>query len=214
MAKKKDKKKPRRKRQEIKKEQIRKRAIIKKLKYLTALVILVIIVLSAAILYQSYTNEDSNGDNNTNGDNNGVEIGINVGQIAPNFELTDTDYNKFNLEDLRGGVVILDFMATWCAPCDQELEQLKDIRSNYDDSSVKIVSIDVDNSETSNHLKNYKYNNSCDWIFAAYGGSVADTYAVEGIPTLYLIDKQGKITYTNVGLTDSSILQSEIEKLI
>ncbi len=213
MVKKKGRKKPMRKRQEIKKKQIRKREMIKKVKYITVLVILVIIVFSAAILYQYYIKEDETGDDKPPGNNNGVEIGINEGQIAPNFELTDTEYNMFNLEELRGSVVILDFMAIWCSPCEGELEHLKDVSSNYDYNLVKIVSIDVDNSESSEKLNNFKYNHSCDWIFAAGGGSVANTYDVANIPTIYVIDKQGKITYKNIGLTDYSILQAEIEKI-
>ena len=214
MIKQRKKAKPLRKRHEIKRKQIKRRSLIRKIKYITVLIVLLIIIIFAIILYSYYTEQERNGGNGNHSDINGNNIGIEVGQIAPDFELTDTDNNKFVLEDLHGSVVILDFLATWCGPCEGELEHLKEVRSQYDYTSVRIISIDVDNSESSEQLKNFKYNHSCDWIFAAGGGNVADTYGIESIPTIYVIDKQGKITYKNVGLTDYSILQSEIEKLL
>lgn len=206
-------KRPLRKRQERKKEQIRKREIIRKIKYVSVLVILIIIVSVVVIIYQP-PNENDKNDDNTHGDNNGNNIGTEVGQFAPVFELVDTDNVIFDLEDSKGSVVVLDFMATWCGPCETELEHLKDVRSYYDYSAVKIVSIDIDDTESAEKLNNYKYNNSCDWIFAAGGGSVRDTYKIGNIPTIYIIDKQGTIAYKKVGVADYSILKSEIDKII
>jgi thiol-disulfide isomerase/thioredoxin len=210
---KKNRKRPLRKRQEIKREQIRKREIIRKIKYMSVLVILIIIVSAVLILYQPPNENDTN-DNNTPGDNNGNNVGTEVGQIAPVFELADTDNVIFNLEDSKGSVIVLDFMATWCGPCETELEHLKDVRSSYDYSTVKIVSIDIDDTESADKLNNFKYNHSCDWIFAAGGGSVGDTYKIGNIPTIYIIDKQGTVAYKKVGVADYSILKSEIDKLI
>lgn len=214
MIKQRKKAKPLRKRHEIKREQIKRRELIRKIRYITVLIVFLVIIIFAIILYSYYTEHERNGGNGNHGDVNGNNIGIEVGQIAPNFELVDTDNNQFALEELHGSVVILDFMATWCGPCEGELEHLKEVRSHYDSNSVKIISIDVDNSESSEKLNDYKHDHSCNWVFVAGGGNVADTYDIESIPTIFIIDKKGKITYKNVGITDYSVLQSEIDKLL
>ena len=206
--------KPLRKRQEIKREQIRKKLLIRKIKYITTLVVLVIIVAIVVIFYPSPSHEDNINNDNTPNGINGDNIGIEEGQTAPNFELTDTDGNKINLKELRGSIVLIDFMAIWCGPCETEIGHLKDVQLNYSSHGVKIVSIDVDNSESSAQLKGFKQNHSCDWLFAAGGGGVAETYGVKSIPTIYIIDKQGIITYKNVGLTDYTKLSFELDKLV
>lgn len=210
--------KPMRKRQEIKRKQIKKRAFIRKMKYITILLTFGIIAASAIIFYLSFSDEDktdNNGSpaNHSNG-NNGSNIGTEVGQTAPDFELIDVEGNGFSLEGYHGDVVILDFMTTWCGSCEGEMEHLKEVRSSYDNSIVRIISIDVDDTESSEKLRDFKYNHSCDWIFASNGGGVGNTYEVLNIPMLYIVDQQGTITYRNVGLTDSATLSSEIDKIL
>jgi hypothetical protein len=78
-----------------------------------------------------------------------------------------------------------------------------------------IVSIDVDNSESAEQLNdNVKETHGCDWRFAAGGGMVGNTYRVEYIPTIYIIDKQGIITYKNVGFTDHSTLSDKLDMIV
>lgn len=207
---------PKRKRHEIRREQIRKRAFKKRLSYAALLAVIAIGVMAAVVLYHMVPKEngDSGNHDEDNGKNGTNVIGTEVGQIAPDFSMTDTEGHNFALRDQRGSVVVLDFMATWCGPCEEEIGHLKEVRSNYENSAVKIVSIDVDDDESSTKLEDFKYNHSCDWIFAAGGGSVGDTYDLANIPTIYIIDRQGTITYKNVGLTDYYLLQSEIDKLL
>ncbi len=208
--------KPKRKRHEIRREQIRRRAFKKKLSYAAVLAVIAIGVIAAVVLYPMLSKEDGDTGNHdeNNGKNGANVIGPEVGQIAPDFDMIDTEGHNFNLWDQRNSVVVLDFMTTWCGPCEEEIGHLKELRSNYDNSAVKIVSVDVDDRENSTKLKDFKYNHSCEWVFAAGGGSVGDTYEIVNIPTIFIIDRQGTITYKNVGLTDYSKLQSEIDKLL
>jgi len=215
MIKQRKKAKPLRKRHEIKRKQIKRRALIRKIKYITVLIVLLIIIIFAIILHSYYKELERNGGNGNQNNINGNNIGIEVGQIAPDFELTDTDGNSFTLMDYRGSIIILDFMADRCSPCHEEMDHLKEVHSNYSSKAVRIISIGVDNSESAEQLNNnVKDAHGCDWLFAAGGGMVGNKYGIEYIPTIYIIDEQGIITYKNVGLTDYSILQSEIEKLL
>jgi peroxiredoxin len=141
-------------------------------------------------------------------------VGINTGQIAPNFTLTDINGNQFSLSDYRGRVIVIDLMATWCGPCITEMGHLREIFSKYDHSEVWILSIDVDNAETVSQLTQFKTDYGDDWTFATQGSSVGTTYGVTGIPQMYIIDKDGVIAYKNTGVTSSEKLSSEINKLL
>jgi len=143
-----------------------------------------------------------------------VNIGINVGQTAPNFSLKDTDSGSFTLADYRGSVVILDFMATWCPPCIDQMDYLKDIRRDYYEKGVRILSIDVDDNETREMLADFKDLHNLEWRFAYEGRIPGNTYGAPPIPTLYIIDQEGIIVLKEVGVTGYTELSTELDKLV
>jgi len=167
-----------------------------------AIVVTFVLVMFAAWYFS--TSENGTGDNN---------IGIELGQIAPDFTLTDIDGNTFSLSDHRDHVVIMDLMATLCGPCITEMGYLRQIYSNYSASEVVIISIDVDPSETDEIIRQFKTNYGGDWIFVS-GPNVGITYEAISIPKMYIINQQGRITYKSVGVTSASTLASEIDKLL
>jgi peroxiredoxin len=138
----------------------------------------------------------------------------NVGNEAPNFNISDIDGNKVTLSDYRGKVVVLDLMATWCGPCITEMGHLKEIYNKYNSSEVVIMSIGIDEKESEAKLRQFKNDYGDDWIFARDIDGVEGKYGVEFIPTLVIIDKNGIIAYENVGVTSSSTLSEEIDKLL
>jgi peroxiredoxin len=146
------------------------------------------------------------------GENQNI-IGIEQGQTAPDFTLTDIDGVTFSLSDYRDNIVVIDFMATWCGPCAAQVSHLKQLYENYRARGVVIMSIDVDPSETDRTLQQFKSTYGCDWIFAR-GSTTGTTYRIVYIPTLYIIDRRGRITYRNTGTTPYSTLASEINKLL
>lgn len=140
-----------------------------------------------------------------------ANVGIEVGQIAPNF--VDVNDNSFSLTGHRGNVVVLDMMATWCGPCIIEMDHLKELYTNYSAQGVVIMSIDIDPTESDEMIRQFKSTYGGDWIFAS-GPEIGTTCQITHIPTMYIIDKQGVIAYKSVGVTDYSILSSEISKLL
>ena len=194
--------------------------------FFTVLFIIIASIFGGYFVYDIYLKEGeegtdssstSGGSSNNGGssDNGAVSIGINVGQTAPDFELTDTEGIKFSLNDYREYIVILDFMADRCPPCHDEMDHLNEVHSNYYSKGVRIISIGVDDSETAEQLiTNVQEKHNCDWRFAAGGGNVGNTYQIQYIPTIFILDKEGNIAYKNTGLTDYSTLKLEIDKII
>jgi thiol-disulfide isomerase/thioredoxin len=138
------------------------------------------------------------------------------GTQAPDFALTDLGGITFRLSDFKGKVVVLDFMATWCGPCKQQIPHLRTIWEKYRDRVV-IISIDVDLSEPEDVLRSYRHNYPyATWIWAKDIAEqrVAVVYGVRAIPTIVVIDQESYIRFVHVGLTDSSTLAREIDELL
>ena len=136
--------------------------------------------------------------------------------LAPDFNLPKVGGGYVKLSSLRGQVVILDFMATWCGPCETELAHLEDIYNSYSSSQIEILSIDVDTSESEALISIYADNHDIPWdvLMDDTGVNNAIGYDVSSIPTLVIVDKDGRIAYRAVGVTQASVLQAEINALL
>ena len=136
--------------------------------------------------------------------------------LAPDFNLPKVGGGYVRLSSLRGQIVILDFMATWCGPCETELAHLDEIYNSYGSSQVRILSIDVDSSESESLLSNYADDHDIAWdiLMDNSGINNAAGYDVSSIPTLVIVDQDGRIAYRAVGVTQASTLQAEINALL
>jgi len=144
-----------------------------------------------------------------------AEYSLPVNVVAPSFTLADINGEPLTLKDFRGKIVILDFFATWCGPCKTQMLHLSQVYREYGFSKVVIISISIDPvSDTIEKLKQYASENSIEWIIVRDTAKVAGKYGVSAIPTIFIIDQEGIIRYTHVGVTSSSMLLSEIETLI
>ncbi len=133
---------------------------------------------------------------------------------APDFALRDSDGRLVHLKDYRGKVVLLDFWATWCGPCRVEIPYFTEFeRSNKDRGfAVLGVAMDDDGWESVRpFLKelsvNYRVVIGDDKTSDQYGG-------IEALPTTYLIDRDGRIASTHIGLTPKKEFENAIEQLL
>jgi peroxiredoxin len=149
-------------------------------------------------------------------DDNGEEEEEEELEVAPTFTLESTDNETIKLSNYLGKVVILDFMFINCGPCKTEMGHLEDVYDDYSESQVVIISIDTQTStETEDELRAYKAEDGYEWIFCMDTKSVGETkYDTSSYPTLFIINKEGKIAYENVGVTSYSTLTTEIDKLL
>jgi len=133
---------------------------------------------------------------------------------APDFTLTDIDGNTFTLKDFLGEVVIVDFFATWCQPCLEEIPALRDVKDRFP-QGIAIISISVDPvTDTVANLQTFRNNYNATWIVTRDTAGVYEVYNVTAIPTIYIIDNAGYITFRHVGMTETSVLMSQLTPLV
>ncbi len=159
--------------------------------------------------HEGYT--DDNGDDGTGDNGGGDDI-----ELAPDFDLPTVGGGYTQLSDLQGKVVVLDFMATWCGPCELEIDHLKIISSQYSTAQVEILSIDVDQSEGDALLQDYIAEHGITWkvLRDTVGISSHADYNAEYIPTIIIIDKDGAIAYRNASVTSADTMANVIDGLL
>lgn len=125
---------------------------------------------------------------------------IAIGAVAPGFVSTDTAGKKINLNSYRGKYTLVEFWASWCAPCREESPTLVRLYNEYKDKGFAIfsVSIDKNTAQWKNAIRQdgYTWGNVCD--LNGYGGPTAALYTVTAIPNSFLLDKNGRIIAKNL----------------
>ncbi|MFX0126280.1 MAG: TlpA family protein disulfide reductase [Candidatus Hodarchaeota archaeon] len=132
-----------------------------------------------------------------------------VGGFAPDFEIVDIYTNiSSHLSDYIGKVVILDLWATWCGPCREAIPQLVRIQKLYNASDLQIISIDVDTNETYSQVKNFAIKYNMTWLVTRDITNMNQDYGTGYIPTLYVINQTGYITYTEIGFNYAGVVNA------
>ncbi len=116
--------------------------------------------------------------------------------------LTKLDGTKLTLpDDLKGTVVVVDFWATWCGPCVQEIPHMKEVYAKYKSKGVEFVGISLDQEGQKDKLARFIKDRELGWIhtFSGKGWSdpTAATYGVRGIPSIWVVGKDGAIFSNN-----------------
>jgi peroxiredoxin len=133
-------------------------------------------------------------------------------RMAPPFVVTTADGKRISMDDLQGRVVLLDFWATWCAPCRAALPHMKEIVKKFQGQPLVVLSVSLDSDEGS--WREFISKNEMSWpqyIDGGFTGRIAQLFGVQAIPHTFTIDADGVLEEEHVG--DASI-EWKIKKLL
>jgi peroxiredoxin len=136
-----------------------------------------------------------------------------VGTPAPGFKLETLDGSDFDLKKQRGKVVLLNFFATWCGPCMEELPHIEELWKHYGGSGLSMLVIDREEPEKT--ARDFVTKQGFTFPVAADPKTrVYSLYAKESIPRTFLISRQGAVVYATSGFfeEDTAALRQAIER--
>ena len=131
------------------------------------------------------------------------------------FTLKDMNGAEVKLADLKGKVVLLNFWATWCGPCRLEIPSFVELQEKYADQGFRIIGISVDDPPEAlpPFAKRFKINYPL--IVGADREDVQKAYGpIFGVPTTFIIDRNGRICVKHVGPVGREQFESEIKSLL
>ncbi|MCF6210295.1 MAG: TlpA family protein disulfide reductase [Gammaproteobacteria bacterium] len=134
-------------------------------------------------------------------------------EIAPDFTLELFDGGTFQLSDMKGKVVVINFFASWCVSCGEETPTIERVSQDYAKKGVVFLAIAVDDTErkAKEFIKKYGLTIPAGLDRA---GEIKEAYGLYGMPTTFFIDKEGMVSYFHAGVVTEKLLEHEIEKLL
>jgi peroxiredoxin len=133
-----------------------------------------------------------------------------VGDLAPDFELTLVDGSKVTLDQLRGNVVVLNFWATWCVPCRTELPTLDAFYVTQAQNGLKVYTITTEDS-----LPLFEMKKLFAVMHVGAAKRIKGPYGVlNGVPTNFVIDRNGRVRYAKADAFDLAQLNRIIVPLL
>jgi cytochrome c biogenesis protein CcmG/thiol:disulfide interchange protein DsbE len=134
--------------------------------------------------------------------------------MAPDFTLSDAAGAAVKLSDFRGQVVLLNFWATWCAPCKTEIPWFVEFERTYRDRNFAVLGVSFDDGGWK-AVKPYMEAQRINYPVLIGNDDVSGAYGEIGsLPSTFLIDKAGRIAFAHAGLCAKNDYQAEIKTLL
>jgi thiol-disulfide isomerase/thioredoxin len=133
-------------------------------------------------------------------------------RAAPDFSRPDLDHREVRLEAYRGKVVLLNFWATWCEPCIEEIPRFAEWQRKYA-GRLQVLGVSMDDEEAPVRTAYRKY--GLNYPVVMGDEKLGEAYGrVLGLPMTFLIDPDGKIRYQHEGAADLEVMEREIRALL
>jgi len=128
---------------------------------------------------------------------------------APDWQLKDLDGKPVDSAQFKGKVILLDFWATWCPPCREEIPGLIELQKEFGPKGFTIIGVSLDDDPAA--VKKFQSKVPINYPVVMGDGAMAAKFGgVEAIPTKFLVDREGKIVSRSVGGAE----KADLEKLI
>ncbi|HXT61560.1 MAG TPA: cytochrome c biogenesis protein/redoxin [Pyrinomonadaceae bacterium] len=132
--------------------------------------------------------------------------------VAPDVQFKKLDGNSLRIKDLRGRVVLLNFWATWCIPCRNEIPSLSAMQKDLDARGLSIVGVSYD--DTADLVKDFQKEIPQSYEIVLGGRDVGSQLPASPLPTSYLIDRQGRIREKMIGERTREAFEASIKPLL
>jgi peroxiredoxin len=146
------------------------------------------------------------------------------GKPAPDFSLNDLNGKKVSLADFRGKAVLLNFWATWCAPCKVEIPWFLKLRDQYAAQGFEIIGVssdDLDNDDKARfftqkaEIAKFVEQQKMTYPVLLDGDAISHPYGgVDSLPTSFFIDRKGTVVAQTVGLVSRDEVEADIRKAL
>ena len=132
---------------------------------------------------------------------------------APEFKLRDSSAKDASLKDYRGKVVLLDFWATWCHGCKEEIPWFAEFQRQYGRKGLRVVGASMD-EEGWKIVKPFLEKTKVPYRVILANDATAKVYGIETMPDTFLIDRHGRIAAAYVGLVDKDDVERNIKAML
>jgi len=134
---------------------------------------------------------------------------IEIGEKAPDFSLADIDGKMVSLSAFNGKVVILDFFASWCPPCRQEIPDFISLEKAYGDKGFAMIGVAL---VSAGEAKEFAGKMGINYPVLVDDGKTSEVYGpIRSIPTTFIIDKSGKIVKIYIGSLAKAVFEADIK---
>ena len=170
---------------------------------------LVVVLAGVLLLYRNWQQgrEDTKAET-------GTATGLPGSGTAPAFSLKDTNGNIFSSAQLAGKPAAINFFATWCPPCREEIPGFVEVYNRHKEKGFELIGISLD-TDTRENLPGFMMNNRIDFKILLGDLDTARAYGgVFNLPTTFFVGKDGEIKKVHVGYMDEDAFDKEVRKLL
>lgn len=138
--------------------------------------------------------------------------------LAPDFTLKDLSGNEVGPASFRGKVLVIDFWATWCPPCREAIPHLISMKQKYGDQGFEVLGVSMDKGpDALSTVKTFAQEQGVNYPIVIGNQTIANSYGgISGIPTFFIVDKNGYIIKSQTGYDEDvgQMMADEVEKLL
>ena len=170
---------------------------------------LVVVLAGVLLLYRNWQQERE-----VTKDGTGTTAGFSGSRTAPPFSLKDTNGNIYSSAQLAGKPAAINFFATWCPPCREEIPGFVEVYNRHKGNGFELIGISLD-TDTRENMPGFLMSNRIGYKILFGDMATARAYGgVSALPTTFFVGKDGEIKNVHVGYMDKEAFDKEVRKLL